>query len=306
MMRAAASDSPQLAILFWYYKAPAICCRRLAELRRLHPTTAIYGLYGGDPGQIGDFAELRTWLDDAWCYDSAQPEEWKWRHGDLMIAEWFDKRGRDLAWDSIAVVQWDMLVCRPLDQVFSPLDRDEVYLPGVRPVSEVEGFWWWAKPGTPQRAEMDAFEAGLRQRHRFGALQGCQFVCAVFSRRFLELYGSMPDREIGFLEYKLPSCVLAFGMSLRDYPQLKVSWQSDPHETRPVVLSARKGAIRARDILLQRLVPGGARLFHPVHAEYPHGLFSIAASAAGEGLRTLKHRLALRLKSSLSRPRERL
>lgn len=298
-------DRPALAILFWYYKFPDVCRSRVRALRRLHPTASIFGLYGGDPANYPDFADLNRCLDDNWCFDTARDTEWKWLHGDQMINEWFNKRGRELVWDSVAIVQWDMLVCAPLDQVFEPLGRQDVYLPGVRPVEDVRAFWWWAQPDTPQEAAMNGFVRGLGKQHQIRQLLGCQFLCAVLPRRFLELYGSMPDGENGFLEYKLPTCAEAFGLHLRDYPQLAVSWPGDPRDPGPVLLSARKEPIRARDILRAWLQPAGVRLFHPVHDVYARGIVSVAAAAIREAMRDSAQRMKTCLKSTVGPLRRR-
>ncbi|HET9729236.1 MAG TPA: hypothetical protein VFR41_07445, partial [Acidimicrobiia bacterium] len=104
-----------IAILFWCYRDLPVCENRIAGLRRLNPGTRIFVLYGGPNGDADRFRNaLAPVVDDFYGFDREVSSTWKWRNGDLMLADWFDRRGKDLEWDHVFIVQWDMLVLAPL------------------------------------------------------------------------------------------------------------------------------------------------------------------------------------------------
>lgn len=266
------SDTPpKLAILFWYYKEPDICADRLRLLCQLNKNIPIYGLYGGE---LADFpayqTALKAWLDDNWTFPETKQGNWKWRHGDLMLSAWQQGRGRHLQWDTLVVMQWDMLALAPVNHIFHPLEKNEIYLPGLRPMEELEPHWWWVRPGTSQGDEYSRFKAQLAERYAFfGPYQACQFITAALPRTFLDSYAQIPEPELGFLEYKLPAYANLFGTPIRELPHLRVTWPGEWHRAGRVTLTAAKREIRDMDIIVERLTPGGARLFHPVSRPFP-------------------------------------
>src|SRR3989338_3458632 len=99
-----------LAVLFWFYKEPDICLNRLELLKKYNPGLKIYGLFGGETKHADIYKQKPgKYLD--YFYISPHPDpDWKWINGDVMILDWYQKRGKDLSWDSIVITQWDMLV----------------------------------------------------------------------------------------------------------------------------------------------------------------------------------------------------
>ena len=128
---------PTFGILFWFYKDADTCANRIALLRRYNPGVPIYGLYGGSTEGVTSYASrLGPLLDDFCACLTDMNCHWKWRNGDLLIAEWFRQRGHELPWDTVFIAQWDMLVLEDVRKTFSGLRRGELYLSGLRPVRE--------------------------------------------------------------------------------------------------------------------------------------------------------------------------
>ncbi|MEW6118576.1 MAG: hypothetical protein AB1593_00655 [Pseudomonadota bacterium] len=262
---------PSLAILFWYYRAPELCSGRLRELARLNPGVPIFGLYGGDPKSYPQFAGLGTLLDDDWVFEDVRDADWKWRHGDQMLSRWFEARGHALAWDRLVIAQWDLLACAPMARYFSGLQKNEVYLPGLRPIEPLRARWWWTRPGTPEGADYLAFVDHMARQYRYrGPFEACQFMTAGLPRAFMAAYARASSPEPGFLEYKLPAYARALGFSPVDLPHLHVAWPGETPSGR-VVLTAAKRDIDDLDIAAELLRPEGARLFHPVTRTMPIG-----------------------------------
>ena len=132
----------ELAILFWCYKEVEICVSRLRLVRHYNPDTPIYVLFGGEHTDAQQFeTELQPYVDDFYVFPEQKIPFWKWRYGDVLISRWFSDRGHGLKWDSILVIQWDMLVFGPVEALFGHLKINELLLPGLRPLEDVNASW---------------------------------------------------------------------------------------------------------------------------------------------------------------------
>ena len=115
-----------------------------------------------------------TALDDFWAFPGHEDRDWKWRHGDLMLSRWFTGRGETLAWDSVFLAQWDLVVVRRLDRLLPPMAAGDMLISGLRPVREVSAVV--AVDRGDRRPEYDAF-----LRHVARATAPSRTPCAVNS-----------------------------------------------------------------------------------------------------------------------------
>ncbi len=287
----------RLAVLFWCYKAPELCADRLRHLRGEDPDVAIYVLYGGDPTEAGVFRDaLDPYADDFYAFEDAPPpgaEEldvlfrggahWKYYYGDLLIAAWFRDRGSALEWDSITVVQWDMLVFGRIAEVFRCLRPDEALFSGLRPISEVEDAWAWTSPAQPrERAQYTGFLDHVREWYDYADEPlGYVAVVTCLPRSFLVRFCEIERPELGFLEYRLPIYAQIFGTRLCTEHPFRPWWGAvepyDPDHT----LRARPVEISALTIWRELQDPDGARVFHPYWRRTPKGLVGWARAFAG-------------------------
>ncbi|GJE61586.1 class I SAM-dependent methyltransferase [Methylobacterium trifolii] len=266
-----------LAILFWFYKAPEICEDRLRQLRALNPGTAIYGLYGGPPGEAAGMGErLGPLLDDLYLFAQARDDAWKWRHGDQLVAAWHRDRGRHLPWDTVVLVQWDMLLLKPVAELFAMLRPGEALFSGFRPAEEVAGWWGWLDPARPGRAgDLDAFRHYLLGSHGYdGPLWCCLFVVVCLPRGFLDRYLAAGHPEAGFLEYKLPTLAKVFGTPVcTDHPFVPW-WAADP-ATRDAPAGRRLlnavGDDVPAEVVRAESAAGRAHVFHPFRRVFAAG-----------------------------------
>lgn len=264
-----------LAILFFFYQDAEVCEDRLQLLRKLNPDTPLFGLYGGSAGErAGMTARLAPRLDDLYVFDQDREPYWKWRNGDQLIAAWHRDRGHRLAWDTIVVVQWDMLVLEPIASLFGMVGEGQMLMSGLRPLAEVEDWWGWAKRKSKHRAELDQFMGYAADTFDYRGPALCAlFIVVCLPRAFLDRYVAAGVTELGFLEYKIPTLAQAFGIPFcREHP-FTPWWDTDPRtrnaEPRLRVLNALNedidpGVVRAE---LER--PGGQRIFHPYRSLRP-------------------------------------
>lgn len=257
----------QLAILFWFYKEPDICENRLQMLKKYNPNLKIYGLFGGNRSEADEYEKrLGKYLDDFYVapYDNT---DWKWINGDLMILDWYEKRGRGLKWDSVAVVQWDMLVFDSIEKHFAGIKKDEVYLSGTRILDkETENRWSWTKPDGKERKNYLEFLDYIKKKYDYvGEITCCLFIFQIFPRIFFEKFSTIEDREVGMLEYKIPMYAKIFGISFFE-KDLGVWWFESEGTAMPLNATPRK--IEKSFIEAELAKKDGYRMFHPYYEKW--------------------------------------
>jgi len=259
----------KLAVLFWHYKEVGLCVNRLRHLRRGNASVPVFGLFGGATEEAAVFRHsLEPYLDDFYAFPEDRPNDWKWRHGDLLITRWFRDRGAALEWDSVFVVQWDMAVLKPLPALFPTLAPDEILLSGVRPVSEVEAWWFWTQGD--RAAEFHAFSDLVRKRYPAQPILASQFVVVCLSRAFLDVYSALPEDEPGFLEYRLPTMADALGIPINREHQFWPAWPDEPGAA-PTPLSTGDHTIGLPTLTRQMLSMSAPGIVHPYVRPLPLG-----------------------------------
>lgn len=268
-------DTPELACLFWFYKSPELCENRLRLLRKHNPHIPIYGLYGGELRLADEFKKrLSTYLDDFYIFSQDRPPHWKWYHGDQMIVDWFRQRGQHLKWDTLFIAQWDMLVFGSLKNLFSSLKKDEILLSGLRPVHEVDPWWYYIRQGSEEKKEYDEFIRHMRETYSFDQNPlCCEFIVACLPRNFLNQYQDIVKPELGFLEYKIPIYAQLFRVPLRKEHPYQPWWGDAPNAKQVSIfsrgLNSETTNVPLRVIEAHRIWPWGRRIFHPVFEGYP-------------------------------------
>ena len=257
-----------LAILFWFYKKPRICWNRLLILKKFCPGLKIFGLFGGKQTEKDVYRNfLGQYLDNFYTSPYANPR-WKWLNGDLMILDWYNQRGKGLSWDSIAVVQWDTLVFDSLYQQFLGIKKGEIFLSGLRVLNnKLEKKWVWTQPEDPKRQTYQEFLNYIRKNyHYFSSPLCCQFIFAIFPRLFFEKYSRVKNKEIGMLEYKIPTYAKIFGIPFYK-KDLGVYWHKGKQQDKP--LNALPVKITKETINFNLKRRKGWRIFHPYYQNWP-------------------------------------
>lgn len=278
-----------IAILFWCYAHIDQCESKVRLLRWLNRRSKIYVLFGGSPAEAAVFEQrLSRYADDFYTYPEERPSSWKWEKGDLMITSWYVQRGRLLEWDSIFVAQWDMLVLAPVANLFESAQKDQLFLSGLRPLSEVADQWQWV--AGERAGELEAFLRSLDDPEVVAYC--CHFLVALLPRSFLEAFSARKEPTVGFLEYTLPTFALSRGFSFFPCETMQPWWHLDPAMAdwtpKQKVLNAENHIPSFEDLLEHLLDEDGERVFHPVYH------FGKKRSAVLEALAlywTLKRRL---------------
>jgi len=182
-----------------------------------------------------------------------------------MILDWYSNRGKQLEWDSIAVTQWDMLVFDSLLRQFPDIKKDEIFISGIRPIDEeLESKWDWVKHGSKEREDYLSFQSYIKDNYEYtGTHIASLFIFQIFPRIFFEKYLTVQKKEIGMLEYKIPTYAKIFSIPFYE-KDLGVRWHSD--EPRP--LNAIPEEISEAYIKEQLSLESGWRIFHPYYKSW--------------------------------------
>ena len=251
-----------LAILFWFYKEPEICENRLQLLKKYNQNLKIYGLFGGEISESGTYREkLGKYLDDFYAFDLNKNSDWKWINGDLMILDWYDKRGKNLLWDSVVVIQWDMLVFDSLENQFSGIKEGEIYLSGLRNLDkEIEATWDWTTPNGKERQNYLNFLEYTKNNYGYTDKPLCSlFIIQVFPRTFFDKYLTVKEKEVGMLEYKTPIYAKIFGIPFYE-KDLGTRWNGGPKPLNAIPEEITENYIRE-----EFDKKDGWRIFHPYY-----------------------------------------
>lgn len=252
-----------MAILFWFYKEPKICENRLKFLRKYNPETKIFGLYGGDQAEAKKYEKLlRKYLDNFYV-SPHKNRHWKWVNGDLMILDWYKRRGKNLAWDSLAVVQWDMLILTNLKKYFNGIKKYQIFLSGLRLLTkEIEKKWMWTRKGNKHRKNYLNFIDYIEKEYNFKRPAFCcLFIFQIFPKIFFEKYLKVKNKRVGMLEYKVPVYAKIFKTSFYR-KNIGVGWLKNAGK---YPLNA-VNKIREESYIRKELrKKNGWRIFHPVH-----------------------------------------
>lgn len=240
--------------LLRYHRDPAVCRSQVELLRRLDPDVPVYGV--GEPVGIADALDGRYVPED-------REGDGKWRHGDLVAQEWFRAVGRDLDFEYLHLVEWDLLLCAPLSDLYAHVPADGVALSGLRPMSEARSDGWaWITTRESPREYRELREHVVREFGHREEAPSCVFPGAAFPRSFLE---DLADLEIPPLcndEVRIALYAEALGYDLYD---------TGFHEWTDAgrrFFNGRGNEIPRSRIESELADPDGRRAFHPVREPF--------------------------------------
>lgn len=125
-------------ILFRFHKNPEVCINRLKLLKKLNPDIPIYGL--GE--NIKNIEKLyKAGIEDVFTIKN-KSKRWKWLNGDLAILKWFNNIGKNLNFDILHVIEWDLLLTEPLTKIYKKPSKNTVYMSGLIKLKKARKHNW--------------------------------------------------------------------------------------------------------------------------------------------------------------------
>ncbi|MDR1223315.1 MAG: beta-1,6-N-acetylglucosaminyltransferase [Tannerella sp.] len=130
-------------ILFRFHKNPPVCLNRIELLKLYNPDIPIYGIYGGNEEDFRTFDELVNGHLAGVYRIKNRTGDWNWQNFDLALREWYRDCGKEIDFDTAYVVEWDLLLFVPLNEIYAGINKNELDITGLTPLSSVENQWSW-------------------------------------------------------------------------------------------------------------------------------------------------------------------
>lgn len=292
-------------ILFRFHDHLSTCLQRLHILRTLNPDIPIYGLFGGSKKEACNIqkslsnllthcfvppAISRTLLQSSHACQlcrAGQTKEkyWNWKNGDLLIRTWFQRIGKDVDFDMLHVVEWDLLLTRSIQKLFGHIPPDTVGLTSPQSIHVIGRRWNWTTKDH-KRQEFERLMHYVQKHHEYHQYPLCCFgPGSCIPRSFLAEYSRHAIPPLSTDEVRLPLFAHIFGFSIVDtaltpaeYTTLAFSlFNTDKSE---VLMSLIRRELNKKH---------GAAAFHPCTQKIPLPMLKRILQETS-GLPTSKHR----------------
>ena len=203
-------------ILYRYHNNPDFCIDRLKSIKQYNPHTPVYGMFGGEEDEYEAYNDiLKDYLDGNYCIRN-KSSFWKWKNSDLAYRLWFMDYGKNIQFDSIVVLEWDLILFDNIENIYGHINADQIGLTGLTPLSKIEKEWFWTRNPEQRKYWLELLEHVEKEfnynEQPHGAL--CPGVC--LPRKFLEKYASIEPLELCHDELRIPLYGQALGFSLVD------------------------------------------------------------------------------------------
>jgi hypothetical protein len=227
-------------------------------MRSFNPDVAIYGICTDRPENQRNYKAVFDELDDAWAFPYVNPK-WHWHNLDQVICTWFVKRGADLPFDRLLVLDWDVLLLAPVTDWTGSVDDQNVRFIDVWPNKEPETNHW-TRSSNP---EFVGFCSRFKEKKgRLPELHNAYLFAYALPRRAWEDCAQEVLEYSGYCEVRLPTLLHSHGYELGNLPR--------PQDWCP--LSNVNGRSISRKLIREQLAQSdGCRLFHPVYEPYQSG-----------------------------------
>lgn len=229
-------------------------------LRLYNPGLEVHGLYGGaDDSFEAIKAQSVHDLDSLFC-DGGRSPKWKWMNNDLSVRRWYLEHGCSLEFDSVVVVEWDLIMFASIDDLYGHLPPDSVAVTAPVPLTDVEARWFW----TPQpgwRQQVEELLAHCERRHGWRPVpRACLNVGIHLPRGFLHRFATEDVPELGHDEIRIPIYAAILGYPLVDTGFYGEWFDSEVEQS----FNCNRRAIEPSRVAAEVSQERGRRVFHPV------------------------------------------
>lgn len=244
------------AILFRFHRDAEVCASRIELLKQLNPEIPVYGL-GEDIEGVEKLGEAG--MEHLHVIDD-KLSDWKWKNGDLAARRWFQEVGRDLEFDMLHIVEWDLLLVEPLEDLYSHVSEDQVALTGLKPVQKAKEYGWTWVNGEHEQEWRELKQKVRKDFSYTGSSHGCIFPGAALPRSFLDKYAKTDVPELSNDEVRVPLYAEAMGYELVDTGFFGQWGDEELYR----YLNAKGQEIETGKIREELQKKKGRRTFHPV------------------------------------------
>ena len=153
-------------ILFRFHKNLPLCKNRLKLLKRYNPHIKIFGLFGGNSKSYKlAKKKLKPYIENIY-FIKEKDKDWKWKNSDLAIKLWYNDFGRELSFDILHIIEWDLLLFNSLDKVYRHIPKNGIGLTGLISLKKVEKKWSWTSK-EPEKTEWKNLLNFVKQKFNY-------------------------------------------------------------------------------------------------------------------------------------------
>ncbi len=249
-------------VLFRFHKNPSVCENRLKILKAFNPDVRIFG-YFDSRERFSHFKKTERLLESVHFIEGKSPE-WFWKNGDLAMRSWYGKIGKDLKFDVLNVVEWDLLMLDSLDIIYRNIPKNGIGLTGIVPLSSVERRWDWTCE-SPSKEEWMKLLEHARKRFYYKKKPFASLgpgLCV--PKRFLDAYYRADVPELCHDELRVPLFGQTLGFKLYDTGFYRKWFDDKEHR----LFNCLGKEISILDIKKELSKKNGRRVFHPFRKRF--------------------------------------
>ena len=117
-------------ILFRFHKFPLVCKNRLKLLKKYNPHIKIFGIFGGKQKDLPSISKYLK-VDLLNIFSLRENKTWKWQNSDLAIRSWFINYGKNIDFDLLHLIEWDLIYFDSQEQIYKNIPRRGMALTGL-------------------------------------------------------------------------------------------------------------------------------------------------------------------------------
>ncbi len=255
-------------ILFRFHQDLDVCKQRLEMLQNLNSSIPIYGLCGGSRAFLANAKrQLKNLCISIYC-PAKRDAYWHWKNGDLAIRSWFREVGSLLDFDMLHVIEWDLLLTSPIDDLYRHVPKGSLGLSGVQKIAEVGRRWNWTTKET-KREEYLALLKHVRRHYGYTKNPLCCFAPGMcLPKRFLVQYAKHRIPTLSNDEVRLPLYAQIFGFPITDTRLCSTLYKAEEFS----LFNTDKVEVPLRAIAQELKNRNGQRAFHPCTTLLPSAL----------------------------------
>jgi hypothetical protein len=239
------------------------------------------------------------YLEHCYCIEE-KTKRWKWKNGDLALRMWYAAVGKNLSFDMLHLIEWDLLVLDSLNTIYKEIPLDAVGLTSIVPLQEVANQWIWTAE-EPYKSELNSLIAWVHDRFGYSLqLYGAQGPGLCLPKQFLEAYSRIEIPELCNDEIRIPLFGQIFGFKMYDTHFCNDWFTQGAQQTFHCQTQAYP-AISLSTVNRELAKPAGARVFHPFRKivildriDYVRSFLSTVKEVVGAAAKSILYPLVTR------------
>lgn len=249
-------------VLLRFHKNKELVQNRINIIKYFNPDIHIYGLYGGPIEEVETFKSYLKGLENLFVLNSLNAKQ-AWRFSDYGILKWYESVGRNIEFDLVYTIEYDLVILDKLTNVYKYNEGEKhVYITNLLELDKViPESNWFQNPEFPVK-ECYEFVDLMKSKYKLNNLYNSKAPGATLTREYLEGYSKLNIPLIGFDEIRLPAIAQILGIEIKDTGFVN-DWFDE--ESIDFQLFNTDNVLVSKALLLKAYFSGYKAAFHPCY-----------------------------------------